>query len=100
MSSRAEVRLSFITTTVREESQVTPQGRHWWAVIKSSINFPEKMQASHLFAFFVLDVCVGFQPFSLCKIDTTGRYFLQSSQECKNYFLKSRLSLKMDFNRI
>ena len=25
---RAEVRRSFITTTVREESQVTPQGRH------------------------------------------------------------------------
>ena len=25
---RAEVRCSFITTTVREESQVTPQGRH------------------------------------------------------------------------
>ena len=26
--SRAEVRRSFITTTVRDESQVTPQGRH------------------------------------------------------------------------
>ena len=26
--SRAEVRRSFITTAVREESQVTPQGRH------------------------------------------------------------------------
>ena len=26
--TRAEVRHSFITTTVREESQVTPQGRH------------------------------------------------------------------------
>ena len=25
---RAEIRRSFITTTVREESQVTPQGRH------------------------------------------------------------------------
>ena len=25
----AEVRRSFITTTVREESQVTPQGRYW-----------------------------------------------------------------------
>ena len=25
---RAEVRRSFITTTVREESQVTPQGHH------------------------------------------------------------------------
>ena len=25
---RAEVRRSFITTTVRDESQVTPQGRH------------------------------------------------------------------------
>ena len=25
---RAEVRRSFIATTVREESQVTPQGRH------------------------------------------------------------------------
>ena len=25
---RAEVRLSFITTTVWEESQVTPKGRH------------------------------------------------------------------------
>ena len=28
-TSRAEVRRSFITTTVRDESQVTPQGRHW-----------------------------------------------------------------------
>ena len=27
---RAEVRRSFITTTAREESQVTPQGRHRW----------------------------------------------------------------------
>ena len=26
---RAEVRSSLITTTVREESQVTPQGSHW-----------------------------------------------------------------------
>ena len=25
---RAEVRRSFITTTIRDESQVTPQGRH------------------------------------------------------------------------
>ena len=29
LSYRAEVRSSFITTTVRDESQVTPQGRHW-----------------------------------------------------------------------
>ena len=28
LKSRAEVRSSFITTTVREESQVTSQGRH------------------------------------------------------------------------
>ena len=28
VSYRAEVRRSFITTTVRDESQVTPQGRH------------------------------------------------------------------------
>ena len=28
MDTRAEVRRSFITTTVREESQVIPQGRH------------------------------------------------------------------------
>ena len=27
-SARAEVRCSFITTTVRDESQVTPQGSH------------------------------------------------------------------------
>ena len=27
-SDRAEVRRSFITTTVRDKSQVTPQGRH------------------------------------------------------------------------
>ena len=28
LANRAEVRSSFLTTTVREESQVTPQGRH------------------------------------------------------------------------
>ena len=28
LAHRAEVRRSFITTTVRDESQVTPQGRH------------------------------------------------------------------------
>ena len=28
MKARAQVRRSFVTTTVRDESQVTPQGRH------------------------------------------------------------------------
>ena len=56
---RAEVRRSFITTTVRDESQVTPQGRHregsnWRPTASSSMPLPTSSWTRHPYTIFKL----------------------------------------------